>query len=385
MSKRIDVTRPSMPPYEEYIEEIKKIWDSKWLTNFGAIHGELQSKLCGFLGVSNVSLFVNGHQAIYSALKALELPEGGEVITTPFTFASTTHAIVQAGLTPVFCDIDPVTYTLDVSMAEKLVTERTCAVLPVHVYGMVCDTEAIDRFAKKYSLKVIYDAAHAFGVKKNGVGVGNYGDISLFSFHATKAYNSIEGGAAAYNAAELSSKIKTFINFGLSDGERAECLGTNAKMNEFSAAMGICNLRHIEDVLNERKRVCKLYEELLFRRDSRFDEKTGEAPSLGIKMLPKQKNTEHNYAYFPVVFDKEAGCKASRDDVKRALEAENIFARRYFYPLTSEFECYKNSRGAGNTPNAEKISENVLSLPLYAELDDSDIKRIADIILGQIL
>ncbi len=379
-NKRIDVTRPSMPPYEEYIEEIKQIWDRKWLTNFGAIHNELAEKLKDFLDVPNVSLFTNGHMAIYSALCALNLPKGGEVITTPFTFASTTHAIVQAGLTPVFCDIDPITYTLDPEKAEALITEHTCAILPVHVYGMVCDTERIKELADKRNIPVIYDAAHAFGVSKNGKGIGNYGDISLYSFHATKAYNSIEGGAAAYGNPELAAKIKSFINFGLIDGEQAEMAGTNAKMNEFSAAMGICNLRHIDTVLENRKRVCKIYEKLLFRTDKDFDEKTGIAPNKGIKMLPVQENTVHNFAYFPVVFDTEAGCHVSRDEVRECLARENIFARRYFYPLTSEFSCYKDLPGAGNTPIAKSVSEKILALPLYAELSDEDATRIAELI-----
>jgi len=380
--RRIDVTRPSMPPFEEYVDEIKGIWERRWLTNFGALHCELQEKLCAFLDVPSASLFTNGHQAIYSAICALGLK--GEIITTPFTFASTTHAIVQAGCTPVFCDIDPVTYTLDAEKAEALINDNTCAILPVHVYGTVCDTEKIQAIADKYNLAVIYDAAHAFGVKKDGKGIGNYGDVSLFSFHATKAYNSIEGGAASFRNSELSSKFKMFINFGLIDGENVEMTGTNAKMNEFSAAMGICNLRHIGEVLAGRKRVCKLYEELLFKIDSSFDERTGKAGNFGIKMLPVQENVEHNYAYFPVLFDKAAGCKADRDEVKEALAEENIFARRYFYPLTSEFDCYKDLKGAGETPTAKYISENILALPLYADLEDVDVRRITDIILKKI-
>ena len=377
--KRIDVTRPSMPPFEEYVNEIKSIWERKWLTNFGAIHNELAEKLEGFLDVPNISLFTNGHQAIYSALCLLGKP-GGEVITTPFTFASTTHAIAQAGMTPVFCDVDPVTYTLDPSKIESLITEKTVAILPVHVYGNVCDTEAISAVAKKYGLPVIYDAAHAFGVKKNGKGIGNFGDVSLYSFHATKAYNSIEGGAAAYGDKELSAGFKRFINFGLVDGENVENTGTNAKMNEFSAAMGLCNLRHIGEVLEGRKRVCTIYKKILFECDPLFDEKTGVEPSLGIKMLPLQDNVESNYAYFPVLFGINENCKVTRDQVKDMLATENIHARRYFYPLTSEFDCYRGAKGAGETPVAESISRKVLSLPLYAELASEDAVMIAELI-----
>ena len=378
--KRIDVTRPSMPPFEEYVNEIKVIWERKWLTNFGAVHNELAEKLKEFLDVPNISLFTNGHQAIYAALCALD-GTGGEVITTPFTFASTTHAVVQAGYKPVFCDIDPVTYTIDVSKLERLINGNTKAILPVHVYGNVCDTEALSEISEKYGLPIIYDAAHAFGVKKNGKGIGSYGNVSLYSFHATKAYNSIEGGAAAYGDDYLSQKFKTFINFGLIDGENVESLGTNAKMNEFSAAMGICNLRHIGEVLEGRKRVCDIYKKILFERDPDFDEKTGISPALGIKMLPKQEGVDSNYAYFPVVFGINENCRATRDDIKEALLKENIYARRYFYPLTSEFDCYKEMKGAGETPVAKDVSEKVLALPLYAELSSEDAERIAGIIL----
>ncbi|MBQ8827928.1 MAG: aminotransferase class I/II-fold pyridoxal phosphate-dependent enzyme, partial [Clostridia bacterium] len=250
VNKPVFVTKPSIPPFDEYVEAIKPIWEAHWLTNFGAVHNEFKLQLRDFLKVDNVSLFTNGHTALYSAIKVLGLQ--GEIITTPYTFASTTHAIVQSGCTPVFCDIDPETFTIDVNKIEALITEKTCAILPVHVYGIVCDTEAIAKIAAKYNLKVIYDAAHAFGVEFNGRGIGTYGDASMFSFHATKAFNSIEGGAVAFGDGALCKKFKEFKNFGLTDGENVDEPGTNAKMNEFQESMGICNLRHIGDVLEKR-------------------------------------------------------------------------------------------------------------------------------------
>lgn len=378
MNKQINVTKPSIPSYEEYINEIKPIWESYRLTNFGELHNRLAGQLRDFLGVDNISLFTNGHQALYSILSVMNLK--GEVITTPFTFASTTHSIVQCGLTPVFCDIDPITYTMNPELIEPLINDKTCAIMPVHVYGMLCDTESIGKIADKYSLPVIYDAAHAFGVSFKGRGAGTFGTASAFSFHATKAYNSIEGGAVTYGNPLLSVKLKEFINFGLIDGENAESTGINAKMNEFSAAMGICNLRHIGEVLSRRKQIFELYKTLIFERDRNFDPFTGIAPDLGIKMLPVQPDVTPNYAYFPVLFDVDNGCKASRDDVKAALETENIFARRYFYPLTSDFRCYRSMPGASGTPVGKYISNNILALPLYADLSCEDVRRICTVI-----
>lgn len=382
MTDRIDVTRPSMPSYEEYIEEIRPIWESKWLTNFGALHNKLAEQLAAFLGVSAVSLFTNGHQALYAVLSVMGL--SGEVITTPFTFASTTHAIAQCGLTPVFCDVDPVTYTMDPDKIEALITEKTCAILPVHVYGTLCDTEKIQKIADRYHLPVIYDAAHAFGVSADGKGAGSFGDAAIFSFHATKAYNSIEGGAAIFRDPSLYEKVKSFINFGLTNGETAENVGTNAKMNEFAAAMGLCNLRHIGEILAARKRVCEQYRRLLFAPDPDFDPASGVSPRTGMKMLPAQRSVVSNYAYFPVIFDTARGCKVSRDEVKAALEAENIHARRYFYPLTSDFACYRTMKGAGETATAAHLSECVLALPLYAELLPDEVSRICGIINGMV-
>ncbi|MBQ8164473.1 MAG: DegT/DnrJ/EryC1/StrS family aminotransferase [Clostridia bacterium] len=359
------VTRPSMPPYEEYIEEIKQIWDAHWLTNFGSIHNKFKEQLKDFLKADNISLFTNGHMALYSAIVSLGLK--GEIITTPYTFASTTHAIVQAGCTPVFCDINPDTFTIDTEKIEALITNKTCAILPVHVYGVVCDIEKINRIANKYNLKIIYDAAHAFGVTYKGKGIGMYGDCSMFSFHATKAFNSIEGGALSFADSRLGKKFKEFKNFGLIDGENINEFGTNAKMNEFQAAMGVCNLRHINEVIAKRRLLSEIYRNAL-----------KDIP--GVKLLPIQENVQTNYAYFPVIFDTAAGCPTDRDTVKAELEKNNIFARRYFYPITADFPCYKEYRKRNDTPVARDISSKVLSLPLYADLATEDAERICEII-----
>lgn len=263
MDKKILVTRSSMPPIEEYIEEIKTIWDSHWLTNMGDKHKELQRKLTAYLGVDNVDLLTNGHMALELSMQALNLQ--GEVITTPFTFASTTHAIVRNGLQPVFCDINDRDFTIDVEKIESLITDRTCAIAPVHVYGNICDVEAIEYIAKKYGLKVIYDAAHAFGVRYKSRGIASYGDVSCFSFHATKVFNTIEGGAVCFSneATDFGKKIQQLKNFGIEGPESVTAVGANAKMNEFCAAMGLCNLRHVDDEIAKRKKAAEVYREYL--------------------------------------------------------------------------------------------------------------------------
>ena len=246
-----------MPEFEEYIEEIRELWDTHWLTNMGSKHKSLESQLLDYLKVPNITLFTNGHLALECIIAALDLR--GEVITTPFTFASTTHAIVRNGLKPVFCDINPYDYTIDVEKIESLITEKTSAIIPVHVYGNVCDIEAIDRIAKKHNLKVIYDAAHTFGVTVNGQGVGTFGDASMFSFHATKVFNTIEGGAVTYDDSSIKQVLNDLKNFGITGPETVEYVGGNAKMNEFQAAMGICNLRHVNGEIIKRKKVVERY------------------------------------------------------------------------------------------------------------------------------
>ena len=357
----INVTRSSMPDFEEYCEEIKDLWESRWLTNMGAKHNKLKAELCDYLKVENTELFVNGHLALYCAIKALGLK--GEIITTPFTFASTTNAIVQAGCTPVYCDVCD-DYTIDVSKIEELITDKTTAILAVHVYGNICDVEAIDEIAKKYSLKVIYDAAHAFGVEYKGKGICAYGDISMLSFHATKVFHTIEGGALCYNDASYTSDIVKQRGFGL-NGEDIDCFGTNGKMNEFQAAMGLCNLKHIDDEIASRGEAYFRYVENLSGID-------------GIKLLPLHDGIKQNFAYFPVLLDKKVFGK-SRDEVLAALAEQNIIARKYFYPLVSANKQFGEDL-TSLTPIAKDFSENVLCLPMYAHLDAADVDRICEII-----
>lgn len=361
--KSIPVVKPSMPPYEEYIEEIKDLWESHWLTNKGQKHKQLEKELMEYLNTSNISLFTNGHLAFECIISVLNL--SGEVITTPFTFASTTHAIVRNGLEPVFCDINSDDYTIDVDKLERLITDKTSAIVPVHVYGNICDVKEIETIANKYNLKVIYDAAHAFGITVDGVSVANFGDASMFSFHATKVFNTIEGGAVTYKYEKLSKILSSIKNFGIKGQESVEYVGGNAKMNEFQAAMGICNLRHIDKEIDKRKAVVERYIERLDNIQ-------------GIKLCKPQAGVKSNYAYFPVVFD---GYRLNRDEVFEKLKEENIFARKYFYPLTSEFECYKGRFDIQKTPVAKYIADRVLCLPLYADLALEDVDRICNIIL----
>ena len=362
MDTRINVTRSSMPSYEEYCEEIKSIWDTVWLTNMGPIHNKLKEQLRDYLKVQNIELFVNGHLALYTAIRALGLK--GEIITTPFTFASTTNAIVQAGCTPVYCDIKD-DYTIDESKIEALITENTVAILGVHVYGNLCAVDEIQRIADKHGLKVIYDAAHAFAVEYQGRGAGDYGDVSMFSFHATKVFHTIEGGCLTFRDAALAEKIAKERNFGVF-GDELTCFGTNAKMNEFQAAMGMCNLRHIDDELASRKLAFDRYQE-------RFAE-TG-----GIHTLHVADGLKQNYAYYPILIDPEI-FGANRDTVANKLGEQGIFARKYFYPLVSENQEFGCDMTA-NTPCALEMSRKILCLPLYAHLAAEDVDRICDIIL----
>lgn len=366
MDKPIQVTSASMPPYEEYCNEVKELWESHWLTHTGVKHQQLEKELEKYLDVPCVELFANGHLALETAFDALKLE--GEVITTPFTFASTTQAIMRMGLTPVFCDIEDKYYTMDVDKIESLITENTCAIVPVHVYGNVCDYEAIQKIADKYDLKVIYDAAHAFGETVDGKNVSNLGDVSMFSFHATKVFNTVEGGGLSFADESLVKEMKALRQFGMYGKEDAEMVGTNAKMTEFHAAMGICNLRHIDEYIEKRKRCVDRYRERLSDKD-------------GVVLCPLQDNVKSNYAYFPVVFKPELFGQ-SRDEVAEKLEKENIFARKYFYPLTSDFSVCKQKYQINATPIAEQISQQVLTLPLYSDLSVDAVDRICDIILS---
>ena len=366
MKDQILVTRSSMPKLDEYIEEIKELWDSHWLTNMGPKHKRLQKELCEYMGVDYIDLFTNGHMAIELTLQALNLQ--GEVITTPFTFASTTHAIVRNNLEPVFCDIDPVTFTMDVEKLESLITDKTSAILPVHVYGNICNIEEIERIAHRYELKVIYDACHTFGETYKGKGIGTFGDASCFSFHATKVFNSIEGGAVCYKEKKLGEILYELKNFGIHGPEEVSAVGANAKMNEFCAAMGLCNLRHVESEIEKRRAVAERYRNHLEGVE-------------GLQLNEIQKDVKSNYAYFPVVFE-ERVFGASRAEIFDALEEHGITARKYFYPLTNTFSAFHNKYNVLETPVALHISKRILTLPMYADLAFEDVDKICDIILS---
>ena len=357
----INVTRSVLPPMEEYINEISSLWDSRWLTNMGEKHRTLEQMLQSYFAAPHVTLYTNGHLALEGILTAFGLT--GEVITTPFTFASTTHAITRCGLKPVFCDVDPETYTMDPAKIEALITPKTSAIVPVHVYGTLCDVDAIDAVAKKHGLKVIYDAAHAFGVKKDGVSAACFGDAAMFSFHATKVFHTVEGGCVAYRDAELREKLDIGKNFGVS-GNDIVCSAPNAKMSELHAAMGICNLRHIDTYITARKLAVERY-----RADL--------SGAHGLKLLKEQEGVQSNYAYFPVVFE---GAKYSRNEAAERLAEQGIFARKYFYPLTNNCTAY--GFHGDETPIAKYLSDRVLCLPLYPELSVDDLDRKCEIIHG---
>ena len=364
--KRILVTQSSMPPYEEYIEAIKPLWESHWLTNMGEYHQRLEIELKEYLEVPELSLMVNGHMALELVIQSFEFPAGAEVITTPFTFISTTHAIVRNGLKPVFCDIKPSDGTIDETKIEALITEKTVAILPVHVYGNVCNVEEIQRIADKYNLKVIYDAAHAFGVKYKGKGIGTYGDVSVFSFHATKVFNTIEGGAVTFSDHAIYEKLYNLKNFGIQGEELVVAVGANAKMNEFCAIMGLCNLKHIDEEIAKRKKLAELYMKLL--EDVR-----------SIRFFEKNSETLSNYAYFPICIQNSGdGCK--RDNVYNWLKENGILTRKYFYPLTSKQICFGDKYLKHEVPNAEMVSSQVLSLPMYADLEVEAVGNIVKLV-----
>ena len=364
---KILVTQSSMPSFEEYIEEIKDIWQTHWLTNMGSKHKRLQEQLKDYLCVENIDFFTNGHMALELTIQAMKLK--GEVITTPFTFASTTHAIVRNGLEPVFCDINPNDFTIDVTKIESMITEKTSAIVPVHVYGNVCDVESIQKIADKYNLKVIYDAAHTFGEKYRDQGIGTFGDASCFSFHATKVFNTIEGGAVCFKDKELGQSLYDLKNFGIHGPETVSGIGANAKMNEFCAAMGLCNLMQIDDEIAKRKKIVERYREHL-------------DGIKGIQLSPIQADVVSNYAYFPIIIDEEVFGK-SRDEVSDRLAQNGIFSRKYFYPITNSFDCYKGIFNPNDTPIALEISKKVLTLPLYADLEMDVIDDICKLLIRQ--
>lgn len=368
--KRIDekimVTKSFLPPFEEYSKEIEKIWLTNWLTNMGPLHEELKNQLEEYLKVKYLTLSNNGHLALEIGLKGLDLPKDGEVITTPFTFASTTHAIVNSGLKPVFCDIEMKTYNIDVEKIEALITDKTVAIMPVHVFGNPCEVKKIEAIAKKHNLKVFYDAAHAFGVEIDGRGIGEFGDISMFSLHATKVFNSVEGGVLTYNNLQLQKKLRLLKNFGIAGQEVVELVGLNCKMNEFQAAMGIVNLRYIDDQILKRKIITTRYRENLKKIQ-------------GIHYIKDLENIKHNYSYFPIVIDEKIFGK-TRDQLFEELKEYNVFTRKYFYPLVTDFNCYKEQYINVKLLNAKYISDRVLTLPIYGDLTLELVDYICDAI-----
>lgn len=365
MEKKILVTQSSMPPYEEYIEAIKPLWETHWLTNMGRYHQELEIKLKEYLGVAELSLMVNGHMALELAIQAFDFPEGSEVITTPFTFISTTHAIVRNHLKPIFCDVKVSDGTIDEEKIEDLITEKTVAVVPVHVYGNVCNIEEIQRIADNYGLKVIYDAAHAFGIQYDGKGIGNYGDASIFSFHATKVYNTIEGGAVSFADYKMYQKLYNLKNFGIRGEELVTEVGANAKMNEFAAIMGLCNLRYVKKAFEERKKRYEYYKERLMKVK-------------GISFFDRNRAANNNYAYFPILVEDDF--ILSRDDLYNTLKENNIYSRKYFYPLSSDQACFKNMYKKMNLDCARQLARKVLILPLYENLEMENLEKIVSII-----
>lgn len=366
MERKILVTRSTLPPMEDYIEEIRSIWENHWLTNMGEKHQRLQKALEDYMGVEHIELLVNGHMSLELVLQAMNLH--GEVITTPFTFASTTHAIVRNGLTPVFCDINAEDYTMDVTKLESLINDRTCAIMPVHVYGNVCNVEEIQRLADKYGLRVIYDAAHTFGETYKGRSVADYGDAACLSFHATKVFHSIEGGAVCYHDQKIGERLYDLKNFGIRGPESVQNVGANAKMNEFCAAMGLCELRIVDEEIRKRREIIARYRELLSGVD-------------GLRLNVVQEEVQTNAAYFPVVFE-EKTFGASRNEIYEELRKHNIYARKYFYPLTNSFECFHGKYDLDETPVARHIANRVLTLPLYGDLPFEDVDEICRIILS---
>lgn len=365
----IFVTQSSIAPLDEYMEEIKPIFETKYMTNMGPVYKKLQRQLKDYLHVPELSFFVNGHMALEMGLQAFGFPKGSEVITTPYTYVSTTHAIVRQNLVPVFCDIDPINYTIDVNKIEELITEKTVAIMPVHVYGNLCDVEAIQEIADRHNLKVFYDGAHSFGVKYNGIGVGNFGDMCMFSFHATKVFNTIEGGAVAFKDKAYQMRLHELKNFGIHTEDCIANVGGNAKLDEFRAAMGICNLRYIDQNIEKRKVVAERYDELL-----------GNVP--GIRVMNLREGITPNYAYYPIYIDPEKFGE-NRDDVYKRLEENDIHARRYFYPATNDLVCYRGKFEIQDTPVAHDVSMNILCLPMYADLALDDVERICGVVTGK--
>ena len=373
--KQITVTSPLLPPLEEFIPYLQQIWDSKWITNNGQFHQQLEQALAEYLGVEYISVFTNGTLPLITALQALGLTKG-EVITTPYSFVATTHAIWWNQLTPVFVDVNPITGCIDPDKIEAAITENTVAIMPVHVYGTPCDTERIDAIAKKHNLKVIYDAAHAFSVTYQGASVLKHGDISTLSFHATKTYNTVEGGALICHSAEMKQQIDYLKNFGFEDETVVVGPGINSKMDEIRAAYGLLNLKHVDSAIAARKRVAEQYVEAL-----------KDVPGIilyqpivdSFNFKHSTLNIQLNYSYFPIFVDATT-YGMTRDELYEKMRANNVLGRRYFYPLISTFSPYNMYPSAAkeNLPNAHKMADTVICLPMHHALSEEDVRRVID-------
>ena len=362
----IYVTKPSLPPIEEYVTEISDIWETGIMTHQGPKHVKLQHALEEFLRADNVTLFANGHLALEMGLEALGVL--GEVITTPFTFGSTTQAILRNKCVPVYCDIRDTDFTIDPDKIESMITEYTRAIVPVHVYGNICDVEKIQEIDNLHNLKVIYDAAHAFGESYKGEDVSRFGDATMFSFHATKVFNTVEGGCLVYGDESLTQHLEGLRQFGQIIGrDSTPYIGSNAKMTEFHAAMGLCNLRYVRDCIEKRRKIVETYRERL-------------SGIKGLKLSTVNENTVSNYAYFPVIIE-EKETEIDREMVISALKSDNIFVRKYFWPICSDFEIIKSMGINANVPVAKYISDRVITLPCYPDLAIADVDRICNIIM----
>ena len=367
MDKQITVTSPLLPDLEEFNTLLKEIWESKWITNNGQFHQQLERELAKYLGVPYVSLFTNGTLPLLTALQAMRVT--GEVITTPYSFVATTHCIWWSGCKPVFVDIDPATGNIDPDKIEAAITPKTTAIMPVHVYGKPCDTKRIQEIADKYGLKVIYDAAHAFGVKVDGESILNAGDMSTLSVHATKVYNTLEGGAMVMHDEVTKKRIDYLKNFGFAGETEVIAPGINSKVDEVRAAYGILNLRQVDAAIEARHQVAIKYREALRSVD-------------GVTFMEDMPGVQHNYSYFPIFIDAEK-YGMTRDELYFKMRAANVLGRRYFYPLISEFSTYRGLPSASkeNLPNAHKMANSVICLPMHHELSDVDVERVLNLIV----
>ena len=363
---QITVTSPLLPDLDEFHEMLREVWESKWITNNGTFHKRLEAALCEYLKVPYISLFTNGTLPLITALQALRIT--GEVITTPYSFVATTHALWWNGIKPVFVDIDPATGDIDPDKIESAITPKTTAIMPVHVYGKPCRTAEIKEIADKYGLKVIYDAAHAFGVEVDGRSILNEGDMSTLSFHATKVYNTIEGGALVMHDAETKKRIDYLKNFGFADEVTVVAPGINSKMDEVRSAYGLLNLKQVDKAIEARHRVAVRYREALKDVD-------------GITYFEDMPGVRHNYSYFPIFIDAES-YGMTRDELYFKMKSQNVLGRRYFYPLISTFSTYRGLESARpeNLPNAHRMADSVLCLPMHHALNDKDVDRVLDLI-----